>query len=100
ALLGAAWLVHTRLRGFLPEDPPAAGRKRHPRPTPMAGALPATVATLLLLSQGLNWIAAAVALAGATGLADDLVKGRGDPRGLRWTTKAVGLAAAAACAAF
>lgn len=97
ALLWAALLVHTRLRGFLPEDPPGPGRKRHPRPTPMAGGAPAALAAALLATSGEGWSAAAVAIAGVTGLADDVRKEHGT--GVAWKTKAAALLVASLCGA-
>jgi UDP-GlcNAc:undecaprenyl-phosphate GlcNAc-1-phosphate transferase len=91
-VLGAAWYVHTRVHGFLPEDRPTPGRKRHGRPTPMAGALPAALSVGILLFVDRPWLAAGVLVAALVGLADDRRKAATD--GLRWTTKAVGLALA------
>lgn len=93
ALCALALFVHTRVRACLPEDPPGPARKRHPRPMPMAGAIPAALATAVLWAFGLPAAAGATALAGAVGLADDVKKERGT--GVRWTTKAIVLAAAA-----
>ena len=91
---GLAWLVHTRVRGFLPEDPPGLGRKRHLRPTPMLGAWPATLAVAAAALAGEPALAGVIALAGSTGLADDLLKARGhDGLDWRWKTLALVLAA-------
>lgn len=96
SLLGAllALWIHRRMRGFLPEDPPGPGRKRHPRPTPMLGAWPALVACACAWSAEARWLAACTALAGACGLCDDLRKARGHG-GLDWRIKAIALSAAA-----
>lgn len=97
ASLGGAVLalwVHRRVRGFLPEDPPGPGRKRHPRPTPMLGAWPALVACACAWSADARWLAASTALACACGLGDDLRKARGQG-GLDWRIKAIVLSAAA-----
>lgn len=91
---GLAWLVHTRVRGFLPEDPPGLGRKRHLRPTPMLGAWPATLAVVAATLAGGIACAVVIGLAGLTGLADDLRKAHGhDGLDWRWKTLALVLAA-------
>ena len=95
--LVALW-IHTRVRGFLPEDPPGPGRKRHARPTPMLGALPAGVAALACALSGTPGIAVSVLVAGVVGLIDDVVKSKG-LGGLDWRAKALGLLASAVLAA-
>jgi UDP-N-acetylmuramyl pentapeptide phosphotransferase/UDP-N-acetylglucosamine-1-phosphate transferase len=96
--LAAAWLVHTRIRGFLFEDSPAPGRKRHARPTPMAGVVPGLVSVAALAASGLPWFAGAVAFAGLVGWMDDRAKDRRGG-GLNWTWKGLGLLAAASLGA-
>jgi len=79
-------------RNILPEDCPRPGRKRHGRPTPMAGLAPALAATLWLVLADRPLLAGAVLLAVATGFADDLKKRHHD--GIAWQLKAIGLIAA------
>lgn len=93
-----ALVVHTRVRGFLPEDPPGPGRKRHARPTPMLGAAPAAVALGCCALADAPWLSVAVGLAAVTGLVDDLRKSSGRD-GLDWRAKAVGLGLAAVSSA-
>jgi UDP-N-acetylmuramyl pentapeptide phosphotransferase/UDP-N-acetylglucosamine-1-phosphate transferase len=93
AALAVAWLVHTRLRGFLPDDPPGALRKSHPRPTPMAGVIPALATIVVLLVADAPWLAGAVAIATTAGICDDAMKSQGG--GLGWRTKAALLLVAA-----
>ncbi|MBK8977922.1 MAG: hypothetical protein IPM29_18605 [Planctomycetes bacterium] len=101
AATAAALRVHRRLRPFLPEDHPGPGRKAHPRPTPMLGAVPA-VATVILAAAvvpaGSWWLALAVALAALTGAVDDVRKDAGGA-GLGPAWKSAGLLGAAACGA-
>lgn len=102
ALLGAAVvrtaiLVHTKVIGFLPEDPPAP-RKPKPWPLPMVGWLLGIVALAVVLACNgtLCWVGAG-ALALAAGTIDDFAKRRG---GLAWWIKAVLLLGSSALAAF
>ncbi len=76
-------------RNVLPEDCPRPGRKRHGRPTPMAGAIPCAATALCFGLADRPALVAAILLAGLTGFGDDLRKSRHD--GLGWKTKAVGL---------
>jgi UDP-N-acetylmuramyl pentapeptide phosphotransferase/UDP-N-acetylglucosamine-1-phosphate transferase len=89
----AALLLLLRLyrqgRNVLPEDCPRPGRKRHGRPTPMAGAIPCAATALCFGFADRPALVAAILLAGLTGFGDDLRKSRHD--GLGWKTKAVGL---------
>ncbi len=88
-LCALALYVHTRVRGFLPEDAPAPGRKRHPRPTPMLGAAPAAVMVILAALDSSFGLATGLSIACATGLCDDVIKSR-DGDGIRARTKAAG----------
>lgn len=88
ALFALLW-AYRRGRDVLPEDCPRPGRKRHGRPTPMAGIAPALAAALCFGLADLPFLAAAVAVAAATGFGDDLRKNRHD--GLGWKLKAAGL---------
>lgn len=94
--------VNRRLFGWLPDDPPRAGRKSHARPMTLAGAL---MAPAILLYCGLAelWLlTAAVAVVTAVGFEDDRRKELGDSlgeSGLDWRWKALGLVAAAALVA-
>lgn len=98
-LLAAAWLVHTRVRGFLPDDPPGPGRKAHGRPIAMAGFVPGAVSAVVLLRADRPWLAAAVAAAVLVGTADDVLKYRGrDGLGVRW--KLLGLLGSSAAIAW
>lgn len=94
ALLTIARVIHTRLRGWLPEDTPTGPRKRHDRPTPLVGFLPAGVCTTVFILAEQHGIATGVALASITGWLDDRDKENGD--GIRWWVKAIGLGLAAA----
>jgi len=97
AALGAAWWWNRRVRGWLPDDPPSAGRKQHAAKVPLAGVVLAPVVLPWLCAAGELWLATAAVLACATGWLDDRGKERG--AGLDWRWKALGLlAAAAACA--
>lgn len=104
ALLGlaagqAALHVHSRIRGWLPQDHPAPGRKRHAAPTPMLGVVPALASALLGGLAGLPWgWTTAVLIAAAVGWWDDRAKDQ--HRDLRAAPKALLLLLAAACAAW
>lgn len=89
-----ALVIHTRVRGFLPEDSPGPARKRHARPTPMAGTIPAAVAVVACGLAQAWWLGGACALGACVGLLDDLRKSHGRD-GLGWRMKAIGLAGAA-----
>jgi UDP-N-acetylmuramyl pentapeptide phosphotransferase/UDP-N-acetylglucosamine-1-phosphate transferase len=97
ATIGASYIVHCRVRGWLPEDAPAIGRKQHARTTPLVG--------IALLPVLLGWqifaandyaLAFATAALGVVGHLDDLHKSRG---GLSWRIKAVALGIATAVVA-
>jgi UDP-GlcNAc:undecaprenyl-phosphate GlcNAc-1-phosphate transferase len=97
ALVLAALACHRR-RPFLPVDVPHGPRKRHPRPTPMAGFVPGFAAAVLLivLAPG-HWpLGAAVLLATAVGHVDDARKRT--TGGWSWQAKALLLLVAAGLA--
>ena len=89
AALAALLWAYRRGRDVLPEDCPRPGRKRHGRPTPMAGIAPALAAALCFGLADRPFLSAAVLVAAATGFGDDLRKSRHD--GLGWKLKAGGL---------
>lgn len=97
AALGVAWWINRRVVGWLPDDPPGAGRKQHGTATPLAGVVLTPVVLPWLCAAGEWWVAAAAGLAGAVGWLDDRRKERGP--GLDWRWKALGLLAAAALSA-
>ncbi|MCB9887099.1 MAG: hypothetical protein H6838_16525 [Planctomycetes bacterium] len=90
---GLALWVNGHRWGFLPDDPPSLPRKQHDRPIPLAG--------VVLLPCVLWWFASlehaatllALAIATATGFADDRGKEHGE--GLDWRVKGALLAVAA-----
>lgn len=94
--------VNRRLFGWLPDDPPRAGRKSHARPMTLAGVLVAP-AILIYCALGKLWLlAVAVAVVAEIGFEDDRRKERADPlgeSGLDWRWKALGLVTAAALVA-
>ncbi|MHC5065260.1 MAG: MraY family glycosyltransferase [Planctomycetota bacterium] len=92
-LLMAALISHRRLRAWLPEDSPGSGRKRHRRPTPMAGMVPALLSFAIALYLGREFLAAAILSALAVGLYDDCDKDKGD--GIGWRIKGFGMLLAA-----
>ncbi len=86
--------IHTSVRGFLPEDWPGEGRKRHGKPTPMIGMVPAGLCLVILFTYDLVFLGAAVLVAVITGSIDDYKKDRHfseDADGLDWKWKALGL---------
>jgi UDP-GlcNAc:undecaprenyl-phosphate GlcNAc-1-phosphate transferase len=104
ALLWLGDRCNRRWLGWLPDDPPRAGRKQHARPIPLAGVLLAPVALPWLWAahdawRGAGWAALALALAAATGFLDDRGKEHGRDLDWRWKALGLGLAAAAAAAA-
>jgi UDP-GlcNAc:undecaprenyl-phosphate GlcNAc-1-phosphate transferase len=86
-------LCNRRLRGFLPDDPPGEGRKRHHRPMSLQGVLLAPVLLWPLLDARHVLLACAVALSLLVGFCDDRRKQRGE--GVDWRLKATGLGLAA-----
>ncbi len=92
ALLAIALVIHTRIRGWLPEDLPGPGRKNHPRPTPMAGMMPAALTVGICFWLGWTYLASGLLLATAVGAYDDYDKEKGD--GISWRIKALGMFAA------
>ncbi len=95
--LTASWLVHTKVKAFLPEDTPAPGRKRHLRPTPMAGIVPALVGAIACAAAGLPALAGGTGVAALVGAIDDARKSSGQD-GIGWRPKAIGLLIAAVLA--
>lgn len=89
----AAWW-NRRVRGFLPDDLPRAGRKQHARPVPLAGIVLVPAVAWWLVAAERWWLLGAMGLAAGTGFVDDWRKERGD--GLDWRWKAAGLFAASA----
>jgi UDP-N-acetylmuramyl pentapeptide phosphotransferase/UDP-N-acetylglucosamine-1-phosphate transferase len=97
ALVAAGIWCNRRWIGWLPDDPPRAGRKQHQRPMPLAGILLAPAALPWLLGAGAFWLLAGFAVAAATGFVDDWQKERGGD--FDWRGKALGLGVAAGLAA-
>ena len=102
----ARWL-HTRVVGWLPEDDPGtSARKRHARPTPLVGFVPALACVGVLSWQDLWFAAGATMLGVLVGFIDDRGKdpatlGDDEDRdrgggGLRARTKGLWLAVAVA----
>lgn len=94
--------VNRRLVGWLPDDPPRAGRKSHARPMTLAGILIAPAICFYAVLAELWLLTAAVAAVAALGFEDDRRKERThsmEPGGLDWRWKALGLFAAAALVA-
>ena len=87
----AAWF-NSRVRGFLPDDPPRPGRKQHQRSLPLAGIVLVPAMAPWLIAAERWWLLCAMGIAAVTGFVDDWKKERGD--GLGWRTKAIGLAMA------
>lgn len=89
---------HRKWQAFLPEDPPdGVGRRRHASPMPMAGFLPALVALAgFVYFDGPPLLFAAVAISTLTGYLDDRGKAAGSA--MRWHTKGMFIAFAAALA--
>jgi UDP-N-acetylmuramyl pentapeptide phosphotransferase/UDP-N-acetylglucosamine-1-phosphate transferase len=83
--------------GWLPDDPPRAGRKQHARPMPLAGILVVPAALPWLVDARSWWLLAGFVLAAAIGFVDDWQKER--ERDFDWRWKALGLGVAAALAA-
>ncbi len=94
AAIFAAWVVHTRAIGWIPEDAPNGGRKQHARVTPLIGFIPAIVCSTVCWIYAMPWLAAGCAVASLTGFVDDSHKEDGD--GIDWRWKGIGLVAAAA----
>jgi UDP-GlcNAc:undecaprenyl-phosphate GlcNAc-1-phosphate transferase len=101
ALLWLGDLCNRRWFGWLPDDPPRAGRKQHLRPIPLAGVLLAPVIVFWMLADPTwerdRFAAAAIVVAAAVGFVDD--RGKEHARDLDWRLKALGLAVASALAA-
>lgn len=91
--------VNRRLKGWLPDDRPRAGRKQHRRPIPLAGVLLVPGIAPWCIA-GSAWLElAAIVLVAAIGFVDDRDKERAGPlddAGVDWRIKAVGLFVAAA----
>jgi len=97
AIAALAFWLNRKVFGFLPDDPPDAGRKQHGRPVPLAGVvLLPVVAVALIATQDWLLLAAAV-LASLVGYGDDRGKERG--RGLPARSKGLGLLLVAALVA-
>lgn len=92
-LLLFALISHRRLRAWLPEDAPGAGRKRHLRPTPMAGMLPATLSVAIAWYLDREFLALGILVSIGVGLYDDWDKEKGD--GISWRIKGLGMLLAA-----
>ncbi len=92
----AAWSNHNLL-GWLPDDPPRAGRKQHLRPIPLAGIVLVPAVTPWLVDASAFWALAGIVLTGVVGFIDDRRKEQG--RDLDWRWKALGLGFAAASGA-
>jgi len=97
AAVGLGYWINRRIRGFLPDDPPGAGRKQHSRPIPLAGIILAPVAITWLCFAHEWWAAAAALTAALIGFVDD--RGKEHGRDLGWRPKAAFLFLAAAFAA-
>ncbi|MCA8954022.1 MAG: undecaprenyl/decaprenyl-phosphate alpha-N-acetylglucosaminyl 1-phosphate transferase [Planctomycetes bacterium] len=87
------WL-NRRVVGWLPDDPPGAGRKRHGRPIPLAGIVLLPIAVLWLALTERWWLVSGSCVAALIGYLDD--RGKEHERELGWRTKAIGLTVAAA----
>lgn len=88
-----ALAVHTRLRGFLPEDPPGP-RKQHDRPRPLLGAVPALAMLAACWACGAPpAMLLGLLLVTLAGFLDDARKAAG---GLAWPVRLAAQAAAAA----
>ena len=96
AVLALGYWINRRLRGWLPDDPPGAGRKQHARPIPLAGIVLLPAALGWLSFARLWWLAAAVAIVAVTGFLDDREKEH--EREFGWRKKAVLLLIAAGLA--
>jgi len=94
--LGVAFWSNRKLVGWLPDDPPRAGRKLHKAPVPLAGIVLAPIVLAWLVAAQEWWIALAVVLASAVGWLDD--RGKEHGAGLDWRWKALGLLAGASVA--
>lgn len=90
------WINHSVV-GFLPDDLPSTGRKRHSRSIPLAGILLLPVAITWLSLAREWWVAAAVLIAGLIGFVDDRSKENGPELG--WRPKAAFLLVSATLAA-
>ena len=94
--------VNRRLFGWLPDDPPHAGRKSHARPTTLAGVLVAPAILIFCVLGELWLLATAVAVVAAIGFEDDRRKERANAlgqNGLDWRWKALSLLTGAALVA-
>jgi UDP-N-acetylmuramyl pentapeptide phosphotransferase/UDP-N-acetylglucosamine-1-phosphate transferase len=92
------WLgdhCNRRWLGWLPDDPPRAGRKQHRRAMPLAGILLLPALAPWLLTTASAWLSVAVAVAAAVGFVDDRGKERGHDLG--WRSKTIALLLASAC---
>ncbi|MCR9247918.1 MAG: hypothetical protein NXI31_23050 [bacterium] len=89
ALVGLGDWLNRQVIGWLPDDPPGAGRKQHGRPIPLAGILLLPAAALWLGLARDWWSLGAVACAAVIGYLDD--RGKEHDRDLDWRTKAAGL---------
>ena len=112
ASIAIALAVHTRVRGFLPEDWPGPGRKQHARPTPMVGAVPIALAIAAAVAFDHLPLAIGMGVLAAVGLHDDVAKDRAgrrrarttgpvvdpDAGGTPWTVKLVAIVVAVALA--
>ena len=87
----AAW-CNRRVIGFLPDDPPRAGRKQHGRPIPIAGIVLVPAVAPWFVASGSWWPLLAMLAAAATGFVDDRRKEH--DRDLGWREKALGLTVA------
>ena len=99
AALGAAVYVNRSVVGWLPDDPPRAGRKQHARPIPLAGIVLLPVVLPWLLWLGEWWLGLATTIAASVGYLDDRGKEHGRDLDWRWKALALGLASLAAAAA-